>query len=704
MRVDHHAYRKATRVSAFGLILQAAVGFILLAFGVIGGDTVFQFASYYVFGGLVVWLSLIVIFFQHTQERLEALEQDEIAAARGGAGSVFEAGREEERVAARRLRLMHHWLMPAVSLLVMGYLALGAYWMLQFLGALDDPGTSGSDFTVTGQLGWAVATCLAFAAVCFIYSRFVAGMARQVAWQNMRGGAGYMVGNALIMLAASVGIIIRYFQPENQDIMQAVAYVIPVFMLLLVFETGIHFILNIYRPRIPGAVPRPAFDSRVLSLLAAPESIVRSLNEAVNYQFGFDITSSWGYRLLIRSFGWLLAFGALVLVLLNMLVVVEPHQQAVKLSGGAIVGGVHGSGIMWKAPWPFESAAVYDIDRIRRFHLTARRIEQPDVQVWSEEIKTNTQLDPIIVGGGREVVAADLEAEPGSAGATPVAELFSLVDAEISLAYRIKRDGLLDFLAFSSPERRRGQRLGVQESVLRALALRAVTRHMSGLPLNDVIAAGSAELVTDLRDRIQTAWDEMNTGVDLVAVNIPMLRPAGGVGRFYENYTIAKEQRREEIVKARQEETVSFAVLVGDEDRVGELVAGIDEYNRLRKELGPAHPDVIDVRVRIEGLLSDSGGALAQGIAQAEADRWITLMDARADALRQQGKLEAYRAAPRLFRKREFMRVITEMLPDRPKYVFVGVDPNRVILKVELQEAPSLFSFSDILPEGESGQ
>jgi hypothetical protein len=79
-------------------------------------------------------------------------------------------------------------------------------------------------------------------------------------------------------------------------------------------------------------------------------------------------------------------------------------------------------------------------------------------------------------------------------------------------------------------------------------------------------------------------------------------------------------------------------------------------------------------------------------------------MDARADALRQQGKLEAYRAAPRLFRKREFMRVITEMLPDRPKYVFVGVDPNRVILKVELQEAPSLFSFSDILPEGESGQ
>ena len=46
-----------------------------------------------------------------------------------------------------------------------------------------------------------------------------------------------------------------------------------------------------------------------------------------------------------------------------------------------------------------------------------------------------------------------------------------------------------------------------------------------------------------------------------------------------------------------------------------------------------------------------------------------------------------------------------EMLPDRRKYVFVGVDPDRVNLKVELQEAPSLFDFSELGPsEGESGK
>ena len=70
--------------------------------------------------------------------------------------------------------------------------------------------------------------------------------------------------------------------------------------------------------------------------------------------------------------------------------------------------------------------------------------------------------------------------------------------------------------------------------------------------------------------------------------------------------------------------------------------------------------------------------------------------------LRQQGKVAAYRAAPKLFMKREFMQVLREMLPKRRKYVFVGVNPDRVNVKVDLQEPAPLFSPSDLT--GESGQ
>ena len=100
-----------------------------------------------------------------------------------------------------------------------------------------------------------------------------------------------------------------------------------------------------------------------------------SLNEAVNYQFGFDVTSSWGYQLLLRSVASLLALGVIALVLLSTMVVVEPHQQAIRLRGCAMVRDeVYRSGIMWKRPWPLETA-VYDVSPAQPSGVTAKVVE-----------------------------------------------------------------------------------------------------------------------------------------------------------------------------------------------------------------------------------------------------------------------------------------------------------------------------------------
>ena len=704
MRVDHQAYRKATRVASFGLLLQFAVAMTLLVFGQLARDTVFRFGAFYLFGGLLVWISLIVIFYQHTQERLEALEEHELAAARGGAGSVFETGRDAERVAARRLRLMHGWLMPSVSLLLIVYLGLGAGWMLRAMARLDDPSAVGVDFHTTPHRGWAVAVCLFSAGLCFIFSRFVAGMARQEAWQNLRGGAGYMVGNALILLAAAIGIVFRFFDPESTRAMEVIAYVIPAFMLLLVAETVIHFILNIYQPRIPGHVPRPAFDSRVLSLLAAPESIVRSLNEAVNYQFGFDITGSWGYKLLIRSFGWLVAFGVLVLVGLNMLVVIEPHQQAIKLGGGRIVGDVHESGMMLKMPWPLQTAAVYDVGTIRVLHLTARLTGDDEAQLWAQDLQTVTTLDPFIVGG-----AADLDDEapegegPGEAAAS-ASEHFSLVDSVISIQYRIKPGQLEDYLSFSSDESRRRQRLTIRQSALKALALRTVTQHLSTVPLDRTIASGRTALIAELRRRIQAAYDEVGAGVEVVGVTVPVLRPAGNVAKFYEDYAMAREERRMFAAEAEEQVVQSLAFWIGDPDSADAILEGIDAWEALRAQHGPEAREVIDQRNAVERMIMESGGALAQELAAAEADRWIRLMQKRADAHKLRGKEAAFRAAPELFMEREIMRVLARALARQRKYVLVGIDLDRIDLVLELQEGPAQFEFSDSQPQQGSQQ
>ena len=165
-----------------------------------------------------------------------------------------------------------------------------------------------------------------------------------------------MVVNALVLLSVAVGIAFQFF--ENDGVLEGITWGLAIYMLLIAAEIVLNFVLNLYRPRRPGETPRPAFDSRILSLFAAPDSIVRSINEAVNYQFGFDITSSWGYQLLLRSFAWLLAFGLVVLIALSSVVVVEPGQQAVRLRGGRIVGSVYEGSTMFKLPWPLETVEV----------------------------------------------------------------------------------------------------------------------------------------------------------------------------------------------------------------------------------------------------------------------------------------------------------------------------------------------------------
>jgi hypothetical protein len=194
-----------------------------------------------------------------------------------------------------------------------------------------------------------------------------------------------MVGNALVLLAIAVGLIFMYF--DNDAVMEIVAEATCWFMFVIAGETFLNFILNLYRPRRPGEVPRPAFDSRLLSLLSAPDSIVRSINEAINYQFGFDITSSWGYRLLVRAAWRLALLAALILVLLNCVVIVEPHQQGVVLQGGEVVR-IEGPGPMFKWPWPVQSAEVYDVTRARRLPLTVQLREPSEARntpiVWTK--------------------------------------------------------------------------------------------------------------------------------------------------------------------------------------------------------------------------------------------------------------------------------------------------------------------------------
>ncbi len=713
MRTDHLAYQQATRVAGFGLLLQLGIGLVMLVYGFLFSDSAFQIASMPVLVGVLVWISLVIVFHQHRLERLEALERDELAAERGEEGAgIFTEG--DTDVASRRLRQMHTWLMPAVSLLVAGLLVWLGWGTLDWFGSLDDPDVQVTPFGVGANLGWQLAITLGLALVAFIFSRFVAGMAARPAWANLRGGAGHMVGNALVLLAVAVGIAFRFF--EKPAVLEGIAWGLAIYMLLLAAEIVLNFVLNLYRPRRPGDVPRPAFDSRILSLFAAPDSIVRSINEAVNYQFGFDITSSWGYQLLLRSAVWLLVFAVASLVGLSAIVVVEPGHQAVRLRGGAVVGSVHEGSLFLKWPWPFETVVSMDAAKVREISLNGTPRKVGDVFLWDPNEESDNPLflvaaDPlpgeIARTVDRLVTEVDAVEDPespaaadGGSGGPQVSNQFALVDADVILRYRIRQGGLIDHLEFCNDVRPRRSTLDMREQALQDLALRVVTQTLSTLSLEQVISPRGSALPSELRGRVQQAFDEAGTGVEVVSIAIPALRPPNEAVAMFEELSIDTQNTQKTLEEARRMADSSLAALVGDAGLARSLVDRIRNLLTMEERQGRDHPDVIAERVAIQSTLRDSPGMISSFLASARSLRWQIHMEARRNAAEVLGQVASYSAAPELYRQRRIMDVFKESLPGlRAKYV-LGVDPGRTDLDFEMQEPAQGLDLRDYLDDG----
>lgn len=688
MRVDHHAYQRATRIAGVGFLAQLGVGLTLVLFSQIPQvkDTAILYGGLYVLIGVLPWLGLIILFNQHKLERLEALEYDEVLSDT----SAFDE-EDEVRVAAKRLRRMHGWMIPAYSLVIAAVLA--------GVGALMWRHLKEYDVSNTEHLGWAVALCLAFTAMSFIMSRFIAGMSKLEAWENLRGGAAFMVGNSLVMLGVAVGMGFRFF--DNDGVVAGIANAIPYFMFLQAAEIVANFVLNLYRPRVPGEVPRPAFDSKLLSMLAAPDNLVRSINEAVNYQFGFDITSSWGYKLLIRSLTSLIALGVIVVVALNMLVVVEPQQQALRLSGGERVDEEpHKSGLMFKLPWPLQTAEVHEVSRVRTLALTGQEIVGKDVHLWGDNLghQYDRPLEPFIVGA--EDIGPIGNVDPDDEEQSAISGTVSLMDLDISFDYRIADDGLLDYLDFATDEKSRRQEQSPREQALTHIALREVMMHLASMSFDDVLADARDSLAEDLRAKIDAAMKRNRTGIDVLAVNLPLVRPRADENNQvlpkYEDLAIAVQQRDTGIAEERERTRSGYTEILGDQAQLQPVLDAIEAWEELRRNAGPEAPETIEQRIVIERMLIASGGTAGQAILEAGRDRWVRVLEARTQASRVAGQHASFAAFPEYFMQREIMQVYEQLLPGI-NVTILGVRPDSVSVDLEVKELDPLTDIYEAL-------
>ncbi len=357
MRADYLTYQRARSESIRGLALQLILAFALVIYAAMSRDTAAWTAAIYLGVGALGWLCLCIVFDQHRRERIEAMEVDAMSTSPVAGSSVFEKT-EEFRPAAQRLAVLHRYFLPTASLVMGAILVLTGLWRFSVGASTLSPDTyMPVGQTFNSNAGWALGLGLVMAATGFMFARYTATMAKQSAWANLRAGAAFSVGAAVLGMAMSVAHFVDFVGPDVLVRYLQVAF--PVLMVVLGVEIFINFVLGVYRPRKPGETPRPAFDSRLLSFVAAPDKIAQSISEAINYQLGFDVTSGWFYKLLTKWLMPLTIFGLLIIWGLSCLVIVQPHQRAIVLRFGKPVGeGDIGPGAHFKLPWPMESVYV----------------------------------------------------------------------------------------------------------------------------------------------------------------------------------------------------------------------------------------------------------------------------------------------------------------------------------------------------------
>lgn len=673
MAQDQQTYQRAASAALVGLVAQLALGIGVALLGLYAKSPALHAATWHVFGGLPIWIILWVVFQQHRLERAEALETERLSRDAARTAALFDEGAEDLAVARRRLETLGKWWVPIISLAVASYLIIVGGTLFYLNYRAEQAGTlranaiseaAGSNIVVT-----VVLVLIGF--VAFLVARYVAGMTRVREWTLLRGGASYLMGVVAVAALLAAGAAFAYF--DNTLYLALLALVIPAIMVLLGVEILLGFVFGLYRPRRPGEISRPAFDSRTLGLLTRPESLGKIINETINYQFGFEISRSWFYRLLAKSITPLIITGIVVLIGLTSLVFVAPQQQAVITRFGELMRITDEPGLHIKLPWPIERATKYDVYRVHEINVGSEAGElKPDVAIlWTNQHTESTEQF-LVTAPTRYTGAGGDEPADGDAGTQSVAG--ELIGARAIVKYRVSN--LRDYITTAENP----------TAVLEQIATRRLTLYFAAHDVDTLLTRGRIDAGRVLSEEIQSDVDALNTplGLQVVFVGFEAIHPPQNsevAAKFHEQID-ARQEKASAIQDAEKVAITTLTEIAGSRDMAQKIDEAIVRMERIRDELNRVQSTGGDVsalqdqlakqEVEVEKLLDEAGGRAAQLIYEARAYRWQHALAERARSMKMTSLYDAYKAAPDYFRKRMYLTTVAESVKDRRKTVIAG--------------------------------
>jgi len=482
-------------------------------------------------GSIFLGLGVLVTFTSWFQmrleenERLEKLEAEELARVKGE--STLFAGKGAEAFPAQHAREQFgRFFVPGFGVLLF-LLEAGGAWLLWRWMARTTTGVA------PDRAMPALALFGIFALVLFLLGRFSVTIARIENHRLLRPSANFLLAGAYVCFVTALGIGGARAELPRLDFY--VAGSLGVLLGLMAAEMLVTLLLEIYRPRLKGKIARPVYDSRIVGLLAQPESLFTTAAQTLDYQFGFKVSETWFFQLLKKNLLRLLLAQLAVLLVSTSVVFLDAGEQAVLERFGRPVADL-GPGAHLKLPWPVDRVYRYHTEQIQTFivgYAPDAQSENAPVILWNVG---HGKEDDFLVGTRESITITN---DTGDTNDLLKAPPVSLITVSIPVQFQIT-----NVLAWAYHN-------ADPANLLQDLATRAVVHYLAGVDLNNVMSSNRLEAAQELNAQIQSAADTCQLGVKILFVGLQDIHPPVKVAGDYENVVGAEQKKLAKILDAR---------------------------------------------------------------------------------------------------------------------------------------------------------
>ena len=379
-----------------------------------------------------------------------------------------------------------------------------------------------------------------------IAGSFFVGVSREKGCRWLRPSGAWLFLTGFLFLLGAIALFSEFFKKAVDTIDLSMGKFGIVIIAILAVELLVSFVIEFYRPRMPGEEERPLLESRLLSFFTEPGGVARNVAASLDYQFGFQVSEAWFYRFLERTVVPLLVIMVIIFWLMTCVIIIDTGENGIRERFGQVVSKEPlQPGLYFKMPLPFERITRFPVEHVQELTIGGHDEEEeeghPDnVIVWDIKEVHGDEADFIVADNAEGEKTNRLSSETGSAGGLNL----GVVSAHIPLYFKVK-----DLYKYAYLHQDAGK-------VLKNLASRELVIYLASANFKDLLGSHRVEATAILNERIQRAADDADLGIEVLFVGLAGLHPPFGVGAAYDNVVASKEMQYEQILMAQAYATI----------------------------------------------------------------------------------------------------------------------------------------------------